>query len=128
MIQGVIIRVASNAFSLKAMAVTIAAAMIAFAGAGSSGMEIFPLAGLLPVLLFWIMDAQYLRVEKCYRCLYDAVRNNSFDDKFSMDYKPFKKDVEKLFHLIFWNWSVTPLFSAVSLSLFATYYFLNNGS
>lgn len=124
MIQGVIVRMGSNAFALKALAVTIAAAVIALAGARQSGMEIFPLAGLLPVVLFWMMDAQYLHIEKCFRELYDAVRRGEDVEQFSMNYTPYKKRVDGLLKLIVWNWSITPFYATVSLVLVAAYYFL----
>jgi hypothetical protein len=124
LIQGVIVRMGSNAFSLKALAVTIAAAAIALAGARPSGMEIFPLAGLLPVVLFWWMDAQYVHIEKCYRELYNAVRKDKNVEAFCMDYKPYKKDVEGVVCISVWNWSVTPFFGTVSFVLIVAYYFL----
>ena len=128
LIQGVVVRMGSNAFALKALAVTIASAVIALAGARPSGMEFFPLAGLLPVVLFWGLDAQYLHIEKCFRKLYDAVRTGESVEAFSMDYTPYKSKVEGWLKLSIWNWSITPFFATVALVLVATYYFLKCGS
>ena len=124
MIQGVIVRMGANTFALKAMAITIAAAVIALAGARPEGMEHYPLIGLLPALLFWAMDARYLHIEKCYRKLYNTIRTGGDVDSFSMDYKPFQNEVDSTIKIIFCNWSVTPFFASISLALIASYCFL----
>jgi len=83
MLQGVINRMASSSFALKALAVMIAAAVIALASTQQFGRPILPVAGLLPVVVFWLMDAQYLRLEKLYRALYDDVRKGGKVEAYS---------------------------------------------
>ena len=88
MIQGVITRMASNSFALKVLAVTLTAGVLAFTGATKDPDPIIVLAGLLPVVMFWGMDAQYLRLERLYRRLFDAARAERIEPaagQFSMD-------------------------------------------
>lgn len=74
-IQAVIARMANNSFALKAWSVTVLAGLFALA-AGRAGKAI-PWIAVLPVLIFWILDAFFLRKERLYRNLYDHVRKLS---------------------------------------------------
>lgn len=71
-IQGVITRMNSNSFSIKTWMVTILAAFIAlFANTPN---EWYLLAAIVPMVIFWLLDANYLKMERQYRKLYaDAV-------------------------------------------------------
>jgi len=72
-IQDVITRMNSNSFSLKGLMITIVAALVAFTvNDDNKDTAVFNLAiALLLVLLFWFLDAYYLKMERQYRMLYD---------------------------------------------------------
>lgn len=72
LIQGVINRMASNSFRLKEWGVVLVSAILILAAREDSG-EV-ALIGLVPVLVFWGLDAYFLRQERLYRALYDHVR------------------------------------------------------
>ncbi len=72
MIQAVISRMGANAFAVKTWAVAIIAALFAVAVAQAKQLPFF--GAILPVVVFWLMDAYYLRQERLWRRLYDAVR------------------------------------------------------
>lgn len=72
MIQGVINRLANNSFLLKGWSVTLAAALVGVSA--NESVPWFALAAVLPAISFWLLDAYYLRQERLYRALYDAVR------------------------------------------------------
>lgn len=72
LIQGVINRMAANSFRLKEWSVVLVSAILFLAAREDSG-EV-ALIGLLPVLVFWGLDAYFLRQERLYRALYDHVR------------------------------------------------------
>ena len=72
LIQGVVDRLANNSFAFKAWAIVLVAAVFAFA-AGDGNPIFLPIA-LIPALAFWGLDATYLRQERLFRALYDAVR------------------------------------------------------
>jgi hypothetical protein len=87
-IQTVIARLAGNSFLLKGWSVTIVAALAAVA-VGQNAPEL-ALAAIVPALLFWLLDAYYLRQERLYRDLYDHVRHGRCSpDCTLVEYAPF---------------------------------------
>ena len=71
LVQSVISRMAQNSFQLKGWSVTVATAIVAFAAKESSpGLATL---ALFPAISFWCLDAYYLRRERLYRKLYDAI-------------------------------------------------------
>ncbi len=74
LIQGVVDRLANNSFAFKAWAIVLVAAVFAFAA--GDGNPFFLFIALIPALAFWGLDAYYLRQERLFRALYDAVRKN----------------------------------------------------
>ncbi|RWP30695.1 hypothetical protein [Mesorhizobium sp.] len=113
MIQGVIGRMASDSQTLKTLAITVAAAIIALGqtqGATattalgqtqSAEPSYLPLIAVLPILIFWGLTARQLHVERAYRRLYDAVRLDEEISGFSMDWREFRKQVAGPFRLAF---------------------------
>ena len=79
-IQDVITRMNSNSFSLKGLMITIIAALVALTvNDTNKGNTVFNLGiALLLVLIFWFLDAYYLKKERQYRKLYEeAVRDKA---------------------------------------------------
>ena len=74
-IQAVITRLANDSFLMKGWALTVAGAFYGFAVKGTN----WKLAaiGLMPVLIFWGLDAYFLRQERLFRGLYDQVRQRN---------------------------------------------------
>jgi hypothetical protein len=92
MIQNIISRMANNSFFLKGWSVTVVSALFALASANSD--RRFAGIAMIPVLMFWILDAYFLRQERLYRKLYDAARK--LDEKsihFSMDTSEYGSDI-----------------------------------
>lgn len=84
MIQGVIGRLSTNSFFVKGWSVTLAAALFAFAV--ENRQWVFSALGAFTVLIFWLLDAYYLRHERLFRELYnDARLSSSTVREFSMD-------------------------------------------
>ncbi len=75
-IQGVINRHNSNSFTLKGWSITLISALFALSGAISEPNVV--LIGLIPVILFWGLDAFYLSKERCFVDLYNAVAEKSY--------------------------------------------------
>lgn len=116
MIQGVVTRLETNSFTLKALAMTLAVAVLAFVGAISTPSWVYSAAGALPVLVFWIMDATYLRLGRLYRRLFDSVRLGEVGDPFSMDIKAFKELEESVLRIAF-SWSVCWFYLSILVAL-----------
>ncbi|MSO71805.1 MAG: hypothetical protein EXQ88_07355 [Alphaproteobacteria bacterium] len=76
-LQAVINRLSHELFTYKGWAVTLITLLFAVAAASGKG-QIVPIA-MVPALIFWGLDAYYLRQQRLYRALYDAVRDGSAD-------------------------------------------------
>lgn len=82
MIQALVERLASNSFVLKGWSVTVATALLGFAGSQQNAQV--ALLTLLPTLSFWGLDAYYLAQERRYRTLFGRVRKDQ-STAFSFD-------------------------------------------
>ncbi len=71
LIQSIINRMANTSFLIKGWAVT----MITFIFALKSDKDTLPLV-LIPILLFWFLDAYFLQHERLYRKLYQWIVQN----------------------------------------------------
>jgi hypothetical protein len=73
MIQSVVARLAGNSFLIKGWALTLTVALLGFAvNKNSSGLAAI---ALLPILVFWGLDAYYLHTEWLFRELHKKVRD-----------------------------------------------------
>ncbi len=91
MIQTVITRMGNNLFILKGWTTTLIVALLSVAASNPN--DIYILFAFFAVLIFWTLDGYFLSLERCYRALYDEVRNKKEKDiNFSMNFKPFMKD------------------------------------
>jgi hypothetical protein len=83
-IQAVISRLANDSFYMKGWALTVAGAFYGFAVKGTNWRV--AAIGLMPVVVFWGLDAYFLRQERLFRSLYDQVRlRNPAVEPFSMN-------------------------------------------
>ncbi len=112
MIQSVISRMAGNSFALKTLAVTLTTGVVALIGTIEKFNPIYLTAPLLPIAVFWWLDARYLQLERLYRALYDAVRQGAIDDPFSMNIAPYKDKVASAMRVA-WSWSVAGIYVAL---------------
>jgi len=71
MIQAVVTRMAQNSFLLKGWSVTLSVGILS--AAASAKEASFALLALLPAVVFWGLDAFYLRQERLFRALHDDV-------------------------------------------------------
>lgn len=116
MLQGVIARMGSNAFTLKTLSATFGSAAIAVIAAAQRPSPYYAVAAVIPIVIFWLMDAQYLRHERGYRSLFDRVRRGDKIDPYSLDADPFMSDVGPVLRLAF-TWSVAWFYIVILLSL-----------
>ncbi|TBH75044.1 hypothetical protein EWU20_00295 [Aquirufa antheringensis] len=70
-IQNIISRHNNNSFMMKGWTITIFTALLALGGALNN--IIFSLISLLPIVLFWYLDAFYLSNERCFVELFNSV-------------------------------------------------------
>ncbi len=102
MVQAVITRMATNSFLIKGWSVTLVAALFALAASGTN--PLFVYLAFFPAFMFWALDAYFLRQELLFRELWDCVREPNAKVNFSMDTKPFTKEVDSIWGVA---WSPT---------------------
>lgn len=127
MIQGVVTRLETNSFTLKALAMTLATAVLAFSGSVKHPNWIYPVAGCLPVVVFWIMDATYLRLGRLFRRLYDAARHGKIEEPFSMNIEGYISDEQSALRIAF-SWSICWFYLSILLAFgIASFLLLKQG-
>ena len=121
MIQAVISRMGQNSFAVKGWSITLVTAILVLAKEVSSW-PVFPIA-LLPCITFWGLDAYYLRQERLFRALYDAVRENRHksDFPFSMNTSPYAQAVAQWIEVCF-SKTIFGLYGPVTLIVAAISY------
>lgn len=120
-IQDVITRMNSNSFSLKGLMITIVAALGAFfVNDCDKGTAVVYLAiALLLVLIFWFMDAYYLKMEKRYRLLYDdAVKEKAELYKMKAD------DYYVCYFEVLFSKTIWPLYFSMAVVLIAVFFII----
>ena len=92
-LQQVISRMANNSFLIKGWSLTLLSALLAIA-LKDQVITVIRVA-FIPCVMFWILDAYFLRQERLFRKLFDLVRSQSTDTAttFSMDTGPFDSQV-----------------------------------
>jgi hypothetical protein len=116
MLQGVITRMGANSFTLKALAATFGSAAVAVMATVETPSPYYVVAAIVPMIIFWLMDAQYLRLERAYRKLYDHVRKGEEIEAYSLEATPFMQDTSSVLWLAL-SWSVSWFYVAIFLSL-----------
>jgi len=95
-IQQIVTRLASNSFAYKGWTVVLVTGL--FALGSKDATPAYLLVGALPAIAFWGLDAYYLRQERLFRELYDAVRlrgeTNSQSGEFAMSTTPVSDRVD----------------------------------
>lgn len=122
LIQGVITRMANNSFMLKGWIVSLIAVLLALTDQTivATKLTYFNFILILPVLVFWYLDAFFLHKEKCYRKLYDwVIANRLTSDKFlySLDYSRFEKLEKSVWEIMFCNRTLFPFYGLIAIAL-----------
>ena len=116
MLQGVISRMGANSFTLKALSATFGSAAVAVMASADNPSAIYAIAAIVPMIIFWIMDAQYLRLERAYRNLFDHVRKGEEVEAYSLNAQSFMKLAPSVLRLAF-SWSVCWFYIAILSAL-----------
>lgn len=106
LIQGVINRMANNSFLLKGWLITLIVGVLALTKDTilTNDITYLSIVLILPVIVFWYLDAFFLHKERCFRELYKWVienRKESDDYLYSLDYKRFEDNVDGIVRIMF---------------------------
>jgi hypothetical protein len=99
-LQLVITRMSVNSFLIKGWAVTLVAALFAFA-AKETNIKL-AIISFISTFTFWLLDGYYLSQERRYRCLYNDVRvKDEAEIDFNMDASGYNDIKNSWFKCIF---------------------------
>jgi len=99
MIQGIINRMANNSFLIKGWVIVLVIVILLLKGNKYQASIAF-----IPILVFWFLDAYFLRIERLYRRLYNWVKDNRLKTKdflFDLNYKRFGKEEQSILRIMF---------------------------
>lgn len=119
-IQDIIKRMASNSFIIKGWAITLVVVSLFLRGSNIYQVWI----AFIPLLVFWRLDAYFLRQERLYRKLYEWVvinRLKTEEHLFNMKTCRFKEDVQSNLRTMF---SMTLVWFYGSIAVLMTMYIL----
>ena len=108
-LQNIITRMNTNSFQIKTFAITIASAIIAFfynKNYDKSALVFY----IAMILIFWILDASYLRMERAYRDIYNDVIKGEKYELFNLSAKERLKNSKFNYCCIIFSWSLAPLY------------------
>lgn len=89
MIQAVVTRMGGNLFLLKGWSTTLIVGLVAIIGKDLNMKNL--MFSFVILFVFWILDGYFLSLERCFRALYDDVRQKSEQDiDFSMSIGSFR--------------------------------------
>lgn len=117
LVQGVIARMSSNSATIKRYTMVVAAAAISVSSVLGNPLVLPFTAGL--ILVFAFLDARYLRIERCYRDLYDVVRSEPSEQcpDFRLTPPSANATAHPIMKLLV-SWSVAGLYLAMLLFMF----------
>jgi len=99
-IQDIIKRMAFNSFMIKGWTITLVVVTLLLKGTEKYQVCI----AFIPLLVFWFLDAYFLRQERMYRILYDWVINNRLKTEeylFDMKTRRFENEVQSIPRIMF---------------------------
>jgi len=98
-IQGIINRMARNSFLIKGWTITLVVVTLLL-----KGNKYHTFIAFIPILVFWFLDAYFLRLERLYRRLYNWVKDNRLKTKdflLDLNYKRFEKEEQSILRIMF---------------------------
>ena len=117
-VQNVITRMNANSFQLKGWMITIVSALLALYASSEKVLYVF--IAIAPVLIFWFLDASYLKQEKQYQLLYKDIVANENVVRFDLNASKYKICYCK----VFWSKTIAGLYCTISFLLFCLGLFL----
>jgi hypothetical protein len=99
-VQSIINRLSQNSFTIRGWSVTVVSIVFAIAGSRSGKQNELALLAIIPIWVFWGLDAYYLRQERLFRQLHAAVARRLVSDHATPDVAPFEMNLEPYRELV----------------------------
>ncbi len=107
--QDIIKRMAANSQHLKTIFIILTGAILGLFGANtiSPSKTIYIAAGFVAIgLVFWLMDAKYLRLERLFREHHKAIINGTIGYKKQWDFNPMRYKTSHVLKVMFDGFSI----------------------
>lgn len=104
LIQNIITRMAGNSGQMKRWTMALVPVVAAFGKFGDAPL-VAGFSGGIPLLFMWWQDAKYLKLEKAYRKMYEAIVAGESVKPFDLNPDPYLKLVDSVVLTAF-SWSV----------------------
>lgn len=91
-IQATITRMNQNSFQIKGWMITIVSALLALYA--NSENVVYILVAIVPVIIFWFLDAYYLQQERKFRGVYNDVAGLTSEDS-RVEIRDFEMPIQK---------------------------------
>lgn len=118
MVQAIVARMAGYSATLKNFCLTITTAIAGFAITTKVPMVLT--LGFLPIIAFALLDAQYLRMERRFRSLYDVIRLEDWGTMPSFEIK-LTNVAAIAFKTVFLSWSIGVFYIPLAIALALTF-------
>jgi hypothetical protein len=92
-IQAIVGRLSQHSFVIRGWSVTLVSVMFAIIASQNRQSWVMVLFALGSTLIFWILDAYYLRRERMFRHLYDAAAKRLTEGSVAPEVRPFDMDI-----------------------------------
>lgn len=128
-IQATITRMNQNSFQIKGWMITIVSALLALYANSKNIMYIF--IAIVPVIVFWMLDAYYLQQERKFRGIYNDVAGISPEDS-NIVIRDFEMPIQKYqcgkycYFNVLISKTILPLYGFIVIGLVVTYILLLN--
>ena len=114
MVQSVVARIAGQGATLKNYCITLTTAICGFAI--SLQKPFVGLLALLPITMFWLLDTQYLRIERRLRRLFDEVRSKDWGAVPTFEIA-LRTAPEVAFAAVLWSWSIVSFYIPLAIGV-----------
>lgn len=114
MIQSIIARLAGYGATLKNYCVTLTTAVCGFSI--TSHKPMVAILAFLPIIVFALLDAQYLRVERQFRSFFDKLRKEDWNHVPSFDLN-LNAAPSAPYLSALWSWSIFNFYAPLSLGV-----------
>ncbi|GAB3968061.1 hypothetical protein V1634_02305 [Plantactinospora veratri] len=118
-VQATIARMSQHSFVIRGWSVTLVSIVFTVLGTQGRNLRLLAVVALAPAVIFWGLDAYYLRQERLFRRLHAAVARRLLDGAEAPDVRPLDMGVAEYQDEVpgFWRTLVAPHVLAIPATL-----------
>jgi hypothetical protein len=114
MVQAIVTRLANQGATIKNYCITVTTAICGFAI--TLHQPTVALLALFPLVVFGLLDAQFLRLERRFRALFDQIRNEDWGKSSSFEINLHKSPKISYVRILF-SWSILWFYAPIAVGV-----------